>query len=584
MPLAVVAAACGVAFLLAFRLYGRFVASRYALDDSRVTPAVARNDGVDFVPTRRPILLAQHFASIAAAGPVVGPITAALAFGWAPSLLWIVLGSIFIGACHDFSSLVASVRHGARSIPEMVRENIGPRAYALSLLFIWLSLLYVIVAFTDVTARQFLAVEEWDGVPHAIGGGVATSSFLYLGLAVLMGFALERFRAPLWLCTAVFLPALFVVIVAGQAAPIRLPFGNPALAWSAIILVYCGIASVLPMWMLLQPRGYLGGYFLYITLLVGFLGLLFGGFRAEYPAFVGWVSPKTGPLFPFLFVTIACGACSGFHGLVCSGTTCKQVARESHTTLVGYGGMLLEGVVAVMALSTVMMWAKGAEALAAPPSVIYARGIAHFTHAVLRVPVHWGLTFGMLAFATFVYDTLDVATRLGRYLLEELLRLRGWSGRLVATALTLGVPLLYLAVAPGTVLVDGKPQPTWLVVWTIFGSSNQLLAALTLLLLAAWVGRQGHRGWFVRIPAAFMLATTVSALALQLRDSARAALGGAGLLSAHGLNALLATALIVVALGFTLEWWRETRRGVAARVGDAPRDMQAASSSSLRSG
>jgi carbon starvation protein len=569
IPLAAIAIACGIAFVLAFRVYGRFVASRYALDDARVTPAVTKRDGVDFIPTRRAVLLAQHFASIAAAGPVVGPITAALAFGWAPSLAWIVLGSIFIGACHDFSSLVASVRHGARSIPEMVRENLGPRAYALSLAFIWLSLLYVIIAFTDVTARQFVAVEEWDGVAHPIGAGVATSSFLYLGLSVLMGFAMERFRVPLWICMAVFLPVLFGVIVLGQSIPLSLPFADPVVAWGIVILVYCGIASVLPMWVLLQPRGTLGGFFLYVTLAVGFLGLVFGGFRAEYPAFEGWVAPRIGPIFPFLFVTIACGACSGFHGLVCSGTTCKQVGRESHMPLIGYGAMLLEGVVAVMALATVMMWAKGSPQLAAPPSVIYARGIAHFTNAVLHVPVHWGLTFGMLAFATFVYDTLDVSTRLGRYLLEELLRLRGPAARWIATGLTLGLPMLYLVLAPGTVVVDGKPQPTWLIVWTIFGSSNQLLAALTLLFLAAWVsrgnvaraaaGRRGSRALFVKIPAVFMLVTTTCALALQLLQNIRLARSSAGLLSAAGINALLALALLAIALGFTYEWWRGMR-------------------------
>jgi carbon starvation protein len=564
MPLAVIAAACALAFFFAFRLYGRFVASRFHLDDARVTPAVSMDDGVDYVPTRRPILLAQHFASIAAAGPVVGPIAAGLAFGWAPSLLWIVLGSIFIGACHDFSALVASVRHGARSIPEMVKEHLGPRAYALSVAFIWLSLLYVIVAFTDVTARQFLAVEEWDGAEHAIGGGVATSSFLYLGLAVIMGIAITKFRAPLGLCTLIFIPALFAVIVAGQSIPIRLPFSNPAVAWGVIILLYCGIASVLPMWLLLQPRGYLGGYFLYITLIVGFVGILFGGFRAEYPALVSWFSPRIGPLFPFLFVTIACGACSGFHGLVCSGTTCKQVQKESHTPLVGYGAMLLEGVVAVMALTTVMIWAKGSPELNAPPSVIYAKGIAHFTHAILRVPVHWGLTFGMLAFATFVYDTLDVATRLGRYLLEELLHLRGAAGRWIATGLTLGMPLLFLVLAPGTVLVDGKPQPTWLIVWTIFGSSNQLLAALTLLLLSAWITRTSKgRALWIKIPAFFMLITTVVALVIQLRDGARNALAGPGLFSAPGINALLALTLIVLALAFTVEWWRGARAPAA---------------------
>jgi carbon starvation protein len=565
VPLWLLAVGVAVAFGAAFRFYGRFLARRLALDDARTTPAVAQADGVDYVATSRPVLVAQHFASIAAAGPVVGPIAAGLAFGWGPSLAWIVLGCIFIGAMHDFSSLVASLRHGARSIPEMVKEHLGKRAWALALLFIWLSLLYVIVAFTDVTARQFLAVDEWDGEAHAIGGGVATSSFLYLGLAVAMGLVLEKLKVKLWVATLVFLPLVFGVILLGQRIPLVLPVANPAAAWGAVILGYCALASVLPMWLLLQPRGYLGGYFLYVVLGVGLLGLLFGGFHADYPALTGFVSAKQGPLFPFLFVTIACGACSGFHGLVCSGTTCKQVAKETHATAVGYGGMLLEGAVAVMALATVMMWPAGAPALAKGPSEIYAAGIAHFMSRVLGVDVHWGTSFGMLAFATFVYDTLDVATRLGRYLMEELLGLKGRAGRALATALTLGLPLAYLALAPSAVVVGGKAQPVWQLVWTIFGSSNQLLAALTLLFLAAWLSEKSLPNRFVLWPALFMLATTATALAWQLAAALR---DPAGLRSPAGLNALLAAALLVVAGGFSVEWvrvwWQRRRRGTSA--------------------
>ncbi|HEY8209417.1 MAG TPA: carbon starvation CstA family protein [Myxococcaceae bacterium] len=551
MPLWVLTIAVAVAFLAAFRLYGRFLARRFALDDARTTPAVEHADGVDFVATSKPVLLAQHFASIAAAGPVVGPIAAGVAFGWGPSLAWIVLGCIFIGAMHDFSALVASVRHRARSIPEMVKEHLGRRAWMLSLLFIWLSLLYVIVAFTDVTARQFLFVQ--DGKP--IGGGVATSSFLYLAVAVAMGLVLEKGKVRLWVATLVFLPLVFGVILLGQQFPIVLPGANPAVLWGAIILVYCAVASVLPMWLLMQPRGYLGGYFLYVVLAVGMLGLLIGGFRAEYPALASWTT-KDGPMFPFLFVTIACGACSGFHGLVCSGTTCKQVSRETHATAVGYGGMLLEGAVAVMALATVMMWPKGSPILAKGPSEIYATGIAHFMNRVAGVDVSWGITFGLLAFATFVYDTLDVATRLGRYLLEELLGLRGMRGRTISIALTLGLPMVYLVLAPASVVMGGKPVPVWQVVWTIFGSSNQLLAALTLLFLAAWLSEKGLRYRFVLIPAIGMLVTTATALVLQLRN---ALLDPAGLSGPTGLNAILATALLIVAGAFSLEWFRAIR-------------------------
>lgn len=569
MPLSIMALAVGAAFIFAFRVYGRFVASRYFLDDARPTPAVTNADGVDFVPTSKAVLLAQHFASIAAAGPVIGPITAALAFGWGPSLAWIVLGCIFIGACHDFSSLVASMRHGARSIPEMVKLHLGKRAYALSLAFIWLSLLYVIVAFTDVTARQFVAVDEWNGQKHEIGGGVATSSFLYLLLSVAMGFATERFGMSLTKATLIFVPLLFAVIGIGQFFPIVLPFSNPILAWGLIIVGYCAVASVVPMWALLQPRGYLGGYFLYITLAIGVLGLLFGGLTAEFPAIQSFNSAKLGPMFPFMFVTIACGACSGFHGLVCCGTTCKQVSKESHTPTIAYGGMLLEGVVAVMALATVMMWPADSANLKAGPSVIYARGIAEFANAVVSRTenllgvqfgidvIRWGVTFGMLAFATFVYDTLDVATRLGRYLLEELLGLKGNRGRLIATVATLGLPFMYLAMAPATVNMGGAPVETWRVVWTIFGSSNQLLAAMTMLLLSAWISREWKSaGLWVQIPGVLMLVVTLVALVLQFKTNLSSALAGPGVFSANGFNAALALSLMVIAVLFTAEWWK----------------------------
>jgi len=271
-------------------------------------------------------------------------------------------------------------------------------------------------------------------------------------------------------------------------------------------------------------------------------------------------------MFPFLFVTIACGACSGFHGLVCAGTTCKQVSRETHATAVGYGGMLLEGAVAVMALATVMMWPKGSPVLAGGPSEVYATGIAHFMNRVAGVDVRWGVTFGLLAFATFVYDTLDVATRLGRYLLEELLGLRGTRGRAISTALTLGLPLAYLVVAPASVLVGGKPVAVWQIVWTLFGSSNQLLAALTLLFLTAWLSEKGLRYRHVLLPALGMLVTTVTALAIQLWN---ALADPRGLRGPAGLNAALAVALLAVAGAFSVEWVRAIRGRRPAQVSAA---------------
>ncbi len=490
-------------FGIAYRTYGRFLRREFDLDDRRETPARRVNDGVDYIPTKLPILVAQHFSSIAAAGPIVGPILAGLWFGWLPALLWIVLGNIFIGSPHDFANLVASLRHKGRSIAEVVKENITPRAHLLFLLFVWLSLIYVIVAFTDLTASTFLA--------EGYGPGVATSSFLYILLGVFLGLALNRWGWSLSTGTAVALPVLLFIIWFGQKAPIALPAWlapNPAKGWGIVILAYCFLASILPLWILLQPRGYLGGYFLYATLAVGLVGLFFGGYRVAYPAFVGLQNSKGAPLFPILFITVACGACSGFHGLVCSGTSSKQLEKEGHAQPVGYGGMLLEGMVALIALATIMMLAPGDPDLSLSPTEIYAHGLARFAN-VLGVPMEMAVSFGLLAFATFVYDTLDVATRLGRYILQELTGWQGRGGRIGATLATLALPLFFL--------LTTKEQ-AYLKFWTIFGASNQLLAALSLLGISVWLVKTGRNPLYTAIPMLFVLTMTLWALVLHVRS------------------------------------------------------------------
>jgi carbon starvation protein len=500
--------ACGL-FLLGYLGYGRLLARWFDLSPGRTTPATRINDGVDFVPAKAPLLLGQHFSAIAAAGPIVGPILAGLWFGWLPALLWIVIGAIFLGAVHDFSSLVSSVRHEGQSIVELVHEHLSRRAYLLFLAFVWLSLIYVILAFADLTSSSF--------VEPTYGGAVATSSSLYLVLAIAMGFCLYRLHMPLGWATAMFLPLVGLAIWGAQYVPMVLPaLGGvrPQLLWNGIILVYCFIASIAPMWILLQPRGYLGGYFLYVTLGAGLIGLLLGGDTVQYPAFLGWTSERGLPLFPMLFVTVACGACSGFHGIVSSGTTSKQIAKESDCRIVGYGGMLLEGVVAVLALATVMLLAPTDPATLQSPDRIYANGISHFVER-LGVSPDFARSFALLAFATFIYDTLDVATRLARYVLQEL---TGWKGRwggVAATLLTLALP----AISMSWVMKDaaGNIVPAWKVFWTLFGTSNQLLAALTLLTITVWLKRT-KKPWLISaLPAAFMLVMTLWSLTLSLR-------------------------------------------------------------------
>ena len=528
MPsLAVLLAICLVVFWLAHRVYGRLLARWFGLDAATVTPAHTHRDGEDFEPTQRFYLLSQHFSAISAAGPIVGPIMAATAFGWQPAFWWIVLGCIFIGAMHDFASLVGSVRHGACSIAQILRQYLNPRSYAAFILYIWLALILVIVAFTDATASAFttaldVAVPGADGARVAVdGGGVASSSMLYLALSVLMGVVVKFLRPPLWLVTAVFVPAVGAAIWLGPQWPIALRADGPipSLYWSWLILAYCGIASVLPMWLLLQPRGYLGGFFLYLTLGGGLLGLFWANPAITWPDCTGFTAANGQSLVPFLFITIACGACSGFHGLVCSGTTSKQIDREPDAHLVGFGGMLLEGVVALLALACVMQLTPGSELAKATADKIFGVGIGSFLHQ-FGVPLQFAVTFGMLAFATFVYDTLDVATRLSRYLFTEF---TGWKTRtagITGTVVSLALPAW--VVAQTVTDASGKVVPAYRVVWPLFGSINQLLAGLTLVGLSLWLARAG-KGTAVRlavgVPMVFMMAMTVTALVMQIRDA-----------------------------------------------------------------
>lgn len=530
-----------------YGLYGRVVARALGLSDKNPTPATKVNDGVDYVPTRRFYLLGQHFSAIAAAGPIAGPIIACQQFGWLPSILWIALGVVFIGAVHDFTSLVASVRHGARSIAEIMRENVSRRAWWAMLSFIWVALIYVIVAFTDITASTFVGVTQefpLENVSFNAGGAVALSSALYLLLAILMGFIQRRWNPPLWLLTVTFVPATFVLVWMSTKFSTIFVFAmtNPVKMWGILILTYCFAASLIPVWTLLQPRGYLGGFVLYAALAVGVIGVFFGGFEVQQQSFKSW-SPTAAdgsafPLFPFLFVTIACGACSGFHGLVCSGTTSKQIAREEDTKPVGYGAMLLEGFVALIALATIMVVAPSKTA-GVPPGTIYGNGIGAFL-TVLIGEEHrlFAITFGAMAFSTFVFDTLDVATRLGRYIVQELFEWKGKAGMIGATAATL---------LPAYFFIITAEKGAYLKFWTLFGTSNQLLASLTLLAITLWLMRTGRPFWFTLVPMCFVLTITLWALILQFANFSRIVLERGFLASgAAGINAIAALLLLMM--------------------------------------
>lgn len=502
--LAVLAIVFLVWLVFGYFAYGRWIAKQFKLDDSRETPANAINDGEDFVPTPAFYLFGQHFSAIAAAGPIAGPIIACQAFGWLPCLLWIAFGVVLIGAVHDFAALASSVRHGASSIAEITREKLGNGAGRAMMAFIWIALVYVIIAFTDITAGTFVAGDEalQNATGFNPGGAVAFASIAYLLLSIVLGLVERFLKPPLWLSTIIFVPAVFALAFLGTK--FSTVFLLDHRSWGALILIYCIVASLVPVWALLQPRGYLGGFVLYTALALGIIGIFFGGYTIEQPAFKSWdVGGMAGMLFPFLFVTIACGACSGFHGLVCSGTTSKQIDKETHTKSVGYGAMLAEGFVAFIALVTIMIVAadvvKGVS-----PGKIYGDGIGNFLTLIIgEQNKNFAITLGAMAFSTFVFDTLDVSLRLGRYIVQELFGLKGKLGAVIGTLLTIVVPFVCVFIAP---------KGSWSDFWTLFGASNQLLAALTLLSITAWLYEARQRIAFTLIPMLFVLIITIWAL------------------------------------------------------------------------
>lgn len=510
--LGLITAAAGI-LLLGYFLYGSFLSGRLRLNPDIKTPARIMKDNVDFVPAGKFYLLGQHFSAISAAGPIVGPILAGMWFGWFPALLWIIFGSIFIGGVHDMFTLVASVRHHGRSIAEVIKEHKSKKAFITFLLFLWVSLIYIITAFTDITAGAF--------VDPARGSAVASSSMMYLLIAVVMGIILKKFKPPLSVITLLFLPLVFLCVYLGPVFPLRiLPFPgmDVRMSWDILLLFYCFVAAVIPVWLLLQPRGYLGGFFLAFSVGISLIGVIIGGLSRHYviayPFFMGWFNPQGMPLLPLLFTTIACGACSGFHAIVSSGTTSKQLSKETDARIIGYGGMLMEAFVAIIALATLLLLSRQEAAGLKSPDQIYANGIATFLSS-LGINKELALNFALLAFATFVYDTLDVATRLGRYIFQELTGYKGRFSIFISAFATLILPVLF--VTTRTADAQGKLIPAWQLFWTIFGSSNQLLAAMTLFGLSVWLLRRGKNFLITLIPAAFMGIIAVFSLLLVLK-------------------------------------------------------------------
>lgn len=488
---------------LGYRLYGRVLTRVVGIDPARTTPAHAKEDGVDFVPAKSwLVLFGHHFSSICGAGPIIGPALAVSYWGWGPSIAWVLVGSVFMGAVADFTSLVVSVRSDGRSIPEIARPEISPRARLWFSVFIWIALVLVIAVFAIFAARTFIEAPD-----------TVVPSFALIPIAILTGHLLYRTRVSNTAATALGVGLLLLALVAGVEFPVaveRVAGLDAERFWILVLLGYCFLASVTPVQVLLQPRDYLAGYLLFAAIGLGVASVAVSAPSMQPEAFHGFApAAGVGPLWPMLFVTIACGAISGFHSLVSSGTTCKQLATEAHACRIGYGGMLTEGLVGVLVVIAVGAALTGPELTAAlaagGPIDAFSTGYGLMSAPILGA---YGKAFAVMALNAFILTTLDSATRIGRYLTQELL------GTEAVWASTLAVVLASAALA-----LTGQ----WTKLWPAFGTSNQLIAALALLVTSCWLVRRRRRAIVTLVPAVVMLVTTIAAFVHQLQATLRRA-------------------------------------------------------------
>lgn len=506
------------ALYLGYKFYGVFIERRLiGPKDDFPTPATTENDGVDYSPARTPVLFGHHFSSIAGAGPIIGPLIGVTFFGWLVSVLWIVIGSIFIGAVHDYTSMMLSVRNKGKSIAEIARISLGNRAKVVFSIFLWIALVLVVAAFGDATAQSLVKKPE-----------IVIPTFGLIFIAVFFGRLVYRMGVSFILGTIISLGLLAALVYLGELVPISVPgnlFGlSDVRFWFLILMIYALMASVIPVWVLLQPRDYISSWLLYLGLGLGFLGLMVAHPDLQAPAVVAFDSPTQGPLWPMLFVLIACGAVSGFHSLVASGTTAKQLAREGLGRKIGYGSMILEAVLAIMVVliaAATLSWDPTAEKSAfglhylmtsttagggGGPIVAFATGFGKVVNVLPGISLVAGIYFGMLMLNAFVITTLDTATRLGRFILTEAAgsKFKLLSNRWAASIAT---------VAAAALLASTGGVKT---IWPVFGAANQLVAALALVVVSSYlIGVKKPRLYTV-LPAIFMLLTTIGALIFEM--------------------------------------------------------------------
>lgn len=529
LGLLLIASAC---FLGGYFVYSRFLGKVLGIDPSVKTPAYTRRDGVDYIPAHPTVLFGHHFAAIAGAGPIVGPVLAA-EFGWASVALWIILGCIFIGAAHDMIALFLSVRHRGESIGTVIGEVLGKPGRILFLLFSWSALVLVLAEFTRQIAATFVA-----------DPAIATASLLFIAEAIVFGLCVYRLHMPVLWASLIFVPIMFAFVWVGNAFPLDvcamlgMTKESAQALWTVVLLAYCFLASTMPVWLLLQPRDYLNAYLLYAMMALGFLGVFVAHPTLHIDAFAGFSAVgRSGVqelLFPFLFVTVACGACSGFHALVASGTSAKQLDNEKSIRPIAYGGMLLEGVLAIIALigvaGTYMSQKDYVDAVQnMEPVQMFASTVAGFCVTIFEkfgiapdVGKRIAESFMLLSVSAFLMTTVDAGTRLARFSWQELMEcfpsrrgVKTESGMPVRSPAIGFFHNMYVGTtivcAIAAALLLGNPKAAKSL-WTIFASANQLLASLTLLAATLWFIRSKKPCWYTLVPMCFMLSVSSYAL------------------------------------------------------------------------
>ena len=551
----------GIAVLVVgYIFYGGWLAKKWGIDNSRVTPAHEFEDGQDYCPARGPVLMGHHFSSIAGAGPINGPIQAAV-FGWVPVMLWVLIGGIFFGGVHDFGALFASIRHKGQSIGEVIGDAIGSKAKKLFIIFSYLTLILVVAAFASIVANTFKATYTETGAINyeasAANASTAIISIMFILMAILFGFFVYRRNAPLGIATIIGVIGIAACMYIGlNWHPIYLSYN----VWMIIVGLYIAVASVTPVWILLQPRDYLSSFLLYGMIILAIVGIIGAHPTVDMPAFTGFYDnlkpsgTSLGYLFPALFVTIACGAVSGFHSLVGSGTTAKQLDQEKDAKPIAYGGMLIECALALISVCAVgYIWAQYKSGETTTPTVVFATGLASMFSKVFGDGCY-NVVYSMLilAVSAFCLTSVDTATRLARYMFQELFTpvgqdsksLTGWrkviTNPYVATAIT-----VVAGVALG---LTGYAK-----IWALFGAANQLLAALGLLAVCCWLGKIGRNNKMFYFPMFFMLVVTLTSLAFTIKTQITGIIaGGEGVVWFY-IRGIIGVLLVILAIDLVVE-------------------------------